>query len=39
MWLMLQIETPKDFVISTNEAHSVREFVEASFKEINKEIV
>jgi GDPmannose 4,6-dehydratase len=39
MWLMLQTDTPNEFVISTNEAHSVREFVEASFNEINKEIV
>ena len=39
MWLMLQQENPEDFVISTNEAHSVRDFVEASFKEIGKEIV
>lgn len=27
MWLMLQQETPQDFVISTGEQHSVREFV------------
>lgn len=39
MWLMLQAEKPEDFVISTNEAHSVREFVVASFKEIGKDIV
>lgn len=39
MWLMLQNDKPQDFVIATNEAHSVREFVEAAFREINKEIV
>ena len=39
MWLMLQQEKPEDYVIATNEVHSVREFVEASFKEIGKEIV
>lgn len=39
MWRMLQADKPEDFVVSTNEAHSVREFVEASFKEIGKEIV
>ncbi len=39
MWLMLQQENPDDFVIATNEAHSVREFVEESFKLIGKEIV
>lgn len=32
MWLMLQRDTPEDYVISTNEFHSVREFVEKSFK-------
>jgi len=31
MWLMLQNETPKDYVIATNEQHSVREFIEESF--------
>lgn len=39
MWLMLQHETPEDFVVATNEAHSVREFVEASFREIDREIM
>ncbi|CAF0807089.1 unnamed protein product [Rotaria sordida] len=39
MWLMLQQETPEDFVIATGETHSVREFVEAAFHEIGKEIV
>ena len=32
MWLMLQQEKPDDFVLSTNEYHSVREFVECAFK-------
>jgi GDPmannose 4,6-dehydratase len=31
MWLMLQQEHPEDFVIATNETHSVKEFVELSF--------
>ncbi|XP_070575212.1 GDP-mannose 4,6 dehydratase-like isoform X2 [Ptychodera flava] len=39
MWLMLQQEKPDDFVISTGEVHSVREFVEESFKFIDKEIL
>ena len=30
MWLMLQQEEPDDFVISTGQQHTVREFVEAS---------
>ena len=32
MWLMLQNEKPEDFVIATGEMHTVREFVEESFK-------
>lgn len=32
MWLMLQRNTPTDFVISTGMKHSVREFVEAAFE-------
>lgn len=39
MWLMLQVDKPEDYVVATNETHTVREFVEASFKEIGKEIV
>lgn len=39
MWTMLQVDKPEDYVIATNEVHSVREFVEASFREINKQIV
>ncbi|KAK6186224.1 hypothetical protein SNE40_008303 [Patella caerulea] len=39
MWRMLQLDEPEDFVISTNEAHSVREFVEASFKITGVDIV
>jgi GDPmannose 4,6-dehydratase len=31
MWLMLQQEKPDDFVISTGEAHSVREFLDEVF--------
>ncbi|MGO8700664.1 MAG: GDP-mannose 4,6-dehydratase [Limisphaerales bacterium] len=31
MWLMLQQEKPDDFVIATNETHSIREFLEAAF--------
>jgi len=31
MWLMLQQEVPDDYVLSTNEMHSVKEFVEMSF--------
>ena len=31
MWLMLQQETPEDFVIATGESHSVQEFLEEAF--------
>lgn len=31
MWLMLQRETPADYVIATGAAHSVRDFCEAAF--------
>jgi GDPmannose 4,6-dehydratase len=33
MWLMLQQEIPEDFVISTGETHSVREFLEVAIQE------
>jgi GDPmannose 4,6-dehydratase len=31
MWLMLQQPEPDDYVIATNETHSVREFLEVAF--------
>jgi GDPmannose 4,6-dehydratase len=31
MWLMLQKEAPRDFIISTGEAHSLEQFVAAVF--------
>ncbi|GAJ22444.1 unnamed protein product, partial [marine sediment metagenome] len=31
MWLMLQQESPKDYVIGTGETHSVKEFLEEVF--------
>lgn len=36
MWLMLQQETPQDYVVSTNETHAVREFVEVAFKAVGR---
>lgn len=35
MWMMLQQDEPDDYVISTGETHSVREFVEAAFEIVN----
>jgi GDPmannose 4,6-dehydratase len=37
MWLMLQEEHPDDYVIATNESHSVRELVEAAFAYVDLE--
>jgi len=31
MWMMLQQEKPSDYVVSTGEAHSVKDFLEESF--------
>lgn len=31
MWLMLQADHPEDYVVSSDETHSVREFVEKTF--------
>lgn len=38
MWLMLQQESPEDFVIATGETHTVREFSELAFKYIDMDI-
>jgi GDPmannose 4,6-dehydratase len=35
MWMMLQHETPDDYVVATGETHSVRDFVEAAFKVVD----
>ena len=34
MWLMLQQDEPDDYVISTDETHSVREFCELAFDHV-----
>jgi GDPmannose 4,6-dehydratase len=34
MWLMLQQNTPNDYVIATNETRTVREFVEIAFSNV-----
>ncbi len=34
MWMMLQQEKPKDYVIGTGETHSVREFCDHAFKSV-----
>ena len=35
MWLILQQEKPDDFVIATNEVHSIKEFLEEAFSYVN----
>ena len=35
MWLMLQKDKPDDYVLATGENHTIREFVELSFKELD----
>jgi GDPmannose 4,6-dehydratase len=35
MWLMLQQDTPEDFVVATGETHSVRELCEAAFSALD----
>ncbi|HSX09098.1 MAG TPA: GDP-mannose 4,6-dehydratase [Candidatus Saccharimonadales bacterium] len=37
MWLMLQQDTPDDYVVATGETHSVEEFVELAFKHVGIE--
>jgi GDPmannose 4,6-dehydratase len=35
MWLMLQQDTPDDYVVATGETHSVQEFLEIAFRYVN----
>jgi GDPmannose 4,6-dehydratase len=35
MWMMLQVSEPDDYVIATNETHSVREFVETTCRHLD----
>jgi GDPmannose 4,6-dehydratase len=35
MWLMLQQDEPDDYVLATNETHSVQEFVEHAFAHVD----
>ena len=39
MWLMLQHETPEDFVIATGQYHTVREFCTLAFREVGIDLV
>ena len=35
MWLMLQQPSPDDYVVATNETHSIREFLDIAFNHVN----
>jgi GDPmannose 4,6-dehydratase len=37
MWMMLQQETPQDFVVGTGQTHTVRQFCEAAFDVVSLE--
>jgi GDPmannose 4,6-dehydratase len=39
MWLILQQDTPDDYVLATGESHSVREFVKKAFSHVGRTIV
>jgi GDPmannose 4,6-dehydratase len=39
MWRILQADEPDDFVLATNETHSIREFIEETFRVLGEEII
>jgi len=39
MWRILQADEPDDYVLATNETHTVKEFVEESFNVLGEEII
>jgi GDPmannose 4,6-dehydratase len=38
MWRMLQQDSPDDYVVATGETHSVKEFIDAVFQELDMEL-
>ena len=38
MWMMLQQDAPGDYVLATNETHTVREFVQIAFAKAGVEL-
>jgi GDPmannose 4,6-dehydratase len=38
MWLMLQQDQPEDYVLATGENHSIREFIDRAFAEVDRNI-
>jgi GDPmannose 4,6-dehydratase len=39
MWRILQAEKADDFVLATNETHSIREFIEETFRVLGEDII
>jgi GDPmannose 4,6-dehydratase len=39
IWRILQADQPDDFILATNETHTVKEFIEESFRYFNEEII
>lgn len=39
MWRILQADEPDDYVLATNETHTIREFIEETFKVLGEEII
>jgi GDPmannose 4,6-dehydratase len=39
MWRILQADKPDDFVLATNETHSIREFIEETFSVFGEKII
>jgi len=39
MWRMLQADEPDDYVLATNETHTIREFVDETFRVLDEEIL
>jgi GDPmannose 4,6-dehydratase len=39
MWMMLQQDTPEDYVLATGETHTVREFADIAFRELGMPLV
>lgn len=37
-WMIMQHDKPDDFVLATGETHSVREFIELAFKQVERDI-
>ncbi|MFC1784197.1 GDP-mannose 4,6-dehydratase [Candidatus Neomarinimicrobiota bacterium] len=38
MWQMMQLEKPDDFVLATGETHTIREFADITFKELDMDL-